>query len=79
MIPDPTEEMQEIKHRLGEEMGFNLHRIADDIRRRQRESGRKYVSLLPRRPTSLTADNQTMQRSGGGDVSGNGGSTPAAR
>ncbi|TWT94904.1 hypothetical protein Pla100_34750 [Neorhodopirellula pilleata] len=63
MIPDPTDEIREIKHRLGAEMGFDVHRIADDVRRRQRESGRKYVSLPPRRPASMTEDSHPLHRS----------------
>ena len=74
-IPDPTEEMKEIRHRLGAEFDYDLDRIFADIQRRQAESGRTYVT----RPSRKIANNKAMQRSGGGDVSDNAESTPAAR
>ncbi|MEQ8847554.1 hypothetical protein [Botrimarina sp.] len=37
---DPTEEIRAIKRKLAAEFGFDVHRIAEDIRRRQAESGR---------------------------------------
>ena len=75
MIPDPTEEMKAIRHRLGAEFDYDLDRIFADIQRRQAESGRTYVT----RPSRKIANNKVMQRSGGGDVSDNAESTPAAR
>ncbi|MDP1561088.1 MAG: hypothetical protein Q8M16_06800 [Pirellulaceae bacterium] len=75
MIPDPTEEIKAIRHRLGAEFDYDLDRIFADIQRRQSESGRTYVT----RPSRRIANNQAMQRSGGGDVSDNAESTPAAR
>ena len=74
-IPDPTEEIKAIRHRLGAEFDYDLDRIFADIQRRQSESGRTYVT----RPSRRIANNQAMQRGGGGDVSGNSESTPAAR
>ena len=53
MIPDPTEEIKSIRHQLGAEMDFDLHRIIADTRRRQSESGRKYIRL-PKRDTRIT-------------------------
>ncbi|TWU27955.1 hypothetical protein [Novipirellula artificiosorum] len=64
MIPDPTDAIREIKHRLGAESGFDVHRIAEETRRRQRESGRKYLTLPPRRPEAVTAGNHPMQSRG---------------
>lgn len=49
MIPDPTTEIKEIRHRLGAKFNFDLDRIFADIQRRQNESGLKYVTLTPRR------------------------------
>lgn len=66
-IPDPTEEMKEIRHRLGAEFDYDLDRIFADIQRRQAESGRTYVT----RPSRKFANNKAIQRSGGGDVSDN--------
>lgn len=60
MIPDPTDEIKAIRHRLGAELDYDLDRIFDDIRRRQEESGRTYVTMPPRRP----ADNQAVNRNG---------------
>lgn len=59
MIPDPTEEIKTIRHRLGADFGFDLDRIVADIQRRQSESGRTYVTREPRR----IADNKELQRS----------------
>ncbi len=75
MIPDPTEEIKAIRHRLGAEFDYDLDRIFADIQRRQSESGRTYVT----RPSRRIANNKAMQRNGGGDVSDNAESTPAAR
>jgi hypothetical protein len=75
MIPDPTEEMKAIRHRLGAEFAYDLDRIFADIQRRQAESGRTYVT----RPSRRIANNKAMQGSSGGDVSDNAESTPAAR
>ena len=50
MIPDPTEEIKTIRHRLGAELGFDLHDIIADTRQRQCESGRTYIRLLGRKP-----------------------------
>ena len=74
-IPDPTEEIKAIRHRLGAEFDYDLDRIFADIQRRQSESGRTYVT----RPSRKIANTKAMQRSGGGDVSDNAESTPAAR
>lgn len=75
MIPDPTEEIKAIRHRLGAEFDYDLDRIFADIQRRQSESGQTYVT----RPSRRIANNKAMQRSGSGDVSDNAESTPAAR
>ena len=74
-IPDPTEEMKAIRHRLGAEFDYDLDRIFADIQRRQAESGRTYVT----RPSRRIANNKAMQRSDCSDVSDNAESTPAAR
>ena len=57
MIPDPTDEIKAIRHRLGAEFDYDLDRILADIQRRQEESGRTYVTMPPRRP----ADNKSLQ------------------
>lgn len=46
--PDPTEEIRQIKRQLAAQFDNDLHRIAEETRRRQRESGRKVVTRPPR-------------------------------
>ena len=75
MTPDPTADIKRIRHQLGAEMGFDLGRIFADLRRRQETSGRTYVRRPARRPMA----NHAMRRSGGGEVSSDSESTPAAR
>lgn len=55
MVPDPTEEIREIKRELAAKFDFDLRRIAEDTRRRQNDSGRERVTLPPRRPESTNA------------------------
>ena len=59
-IPDPTAEIKAIRHRLGAAFDYELGRIFADIQRRQKESGRLYVTMPPRK----IADNNPLQRSG---------------
>ncbi len=73
--PNPIEEIKAIRHQLGADAGYDIHRIFAELRNTQASSGRSYVDLPPRR----IAANHAMQRSGDGDVSGNGESSPAAR
>jgi hypothetical protein len=73
--PNPIEEIKAIRHQLGADAGYDIHRIFAELRDTQTSSGRSYVDLPPRR----VAANHAMQRSGGEDVSENGESTPAAR
>jgi len=56
-VPDPTAEIKAIRHRLGAEMDFDLNRIVEDIKRRQKESGRTYIRL-PKREPRLTKSDQ---------------------
>ena len=58
MIPDPVAEIKRIRHELGAEMDFDVHRIFDDLRRREATSGRRYV-----RPARRIADNQSLDQS----------------
>ncbi len=68
-----TQQIRESRHRLAAKFDNDLDRIVDDLQRQQRESGRHVVDR------SNDATNHAIQRSGGGDVAGNGESTPAAR
>jgi hypothetical protein len=78
MIPDPTEVIHEIKQELSARSNNDLHRIAEETRYRQRESRRRVVSLPPRLPLTSSTTNHMMHGSGGGTLSGDGDSTPAA-
>jgi hypothetical protein len=64
MIPDPTEEIREIKRRLSAQFDNDLHRIAEETRRRQRESAHKVVTLPPRVLETANTTNKRMNRSG---------------
>ena len=63
MIPDPNEEILAIKRRLAAKFGNDLHRIAEDIRRRQHDGGREVLSLPPRRCEPKTAMNNPLSQS----------------
>ena len=67
----PIEEIHRIRREISDRFGGEIAAIAADADRRAHASGRP---IWQGKTT-----NQTMQRSGGGDVSGNGESTPAAR
>lgn len=78
MMPlTPIEDIRSARRRLAAKFGNDLTAIVDDLRRQQRESDARFVTRTPRRPQSAT--NHAMQRSGGGEVSGDGESAPAAR
>jgi hypothetical protein len=49
---DPTEEIKAIRHQLGAQFNYDLALIFPDIERRQKESGRTYINLPPRRVVS---------------------------
>jgi len=68
-----TQQIRDTRHRLAAKFDNDLDQIVDDLQRQQRESGRQYVDR------SKQATNHAMQRSGGGRVSGDGESNPAAR
>ena len=80
MVPNPiTEEIRKIRHRLANQFDNDVYRIGAEIRRRQSESGRTHICLPRRHPVAKNTMNQTMNRSGGGEVLGDGESIPAAR
>ena len=64
MIPDPNDIILAIKRRLAAKFDNDLHRIAEDIRRRQSDEGRVVVSLPPRRYLPKITTNNPLQRSG---------------
>ena len=63
-IPDPTDEIRAIRQALAAKFDNDLHRIAEDIRRQQRESGRTYITLPRRIPRTNSTTNQVMHPSG---------------
>jgi len=67
--PDPTDEIRAIKRKLAAECDFDIHKIAERARRRQRESGRMSVTLPPRPVTAEGTTNKSFQRSGGSGAS----------
>lgn len=68
-----TQQIREARHRLAAKFDNDLDRIVDDLQRQQRESERHIVDR------SRDATHHAIERSGGGDVSASGESTPAAR
>lgn len=77
MMPNPIDEIKQIRHQLGADAGFDIHRIFADLRATQASSGRSYVQHSPRR----VPDNNAMHRSGEGGQSevGNLSSPPGDR
>ena len=64
MTSNPIEEIKQIRHQLGADADFDIHRIFAELRFSQASSGRSYVRGTPRR----IADNKPMH--GSGEVSG---------
>lgn len=60
---DPTEEIRQIKRQLAAQFDNDLHRIAEETRRRQRESGRKVVTRPPRVLDTTNTTNKMLDRS----------------
>lgn len=63
MMPDPTDEIRQIKHRLAAEYGNDLHRIVEETRRRQRESGRESVAVPKRQVVVGSETEESSQNS----------------
>lgn len=60
----PTEDIRAARHTLAAQFDNDLDRIVADLRRQQRESGRKYITLPRRRPTHTATTNKTLYPSG---------------
>ena len=57
MRDDPiVDEIRKIRKEHTDKFNGDLHAICEDLRRRERESGRKFVSYPPRPVTVLSAD-----------------------
>ncbi len=74
----PTEDIRAARHRLAAQFDNDLDRIVADLRRQQLESGRKYITLPPRRPIHTSTTNKTMHPSGDVGLVDNGGPSVAA-
>jgi len=68
MIPDPNDEILAIKRRLAAEFDNDIHRIAEDVRKRQGQSGHEVVALPPRRCAPAPTNNAVNRR---GESDGN--------
>jgi len=63
-MPDsPTEEIRAIRHELAAKFDNDVKRIGDDLRRRQKESGREYIRLPKRRPRADRATDESLHGS----------------
>lgn len=64
MTISPTEEIRNIRHQLAEQFNNDLDRIVADLRRRQHESGREYITLPRRPPRRHRATSNGVNRGG---------------
>jgi hypothetical protein len=62
MIPTPTDEIRAARRELAARLGNDVHRIAEETRRRQRESGRTYISLPARPPQPARTSSKPLQQ-----------------
>lgn len=61
----PTEDIRAARHKLARQFNNDLDRIVADLRRKQQESRREYITLEPRQPAPIGTTNKSLQRSGG--------------
>lgn len=71
---NPIDEIKRIRHELGAQADYDIHRVFAELRKLESSSGRSYVRHNPRR----VSDNKAMHPRGGGTIPGGGKSTPAA-
>ena len=64
MTADPNDEILAIKRRLSDQFNNDVHLIAEDTRQRQRQSGRKVLTLPPRLIPAHATTNKPMHESG---------------
>ena len=62
MTPTPTDEIKAVRHRLGAEFDYDLHRIIAEIQKRQKESGREYIRLPKREPRIAAAQGAVVEK-----------------
>jgi hypothetical protein len=60
MTVSPIEEIKRIRHQLGADADFDIHRVFAELRASQASSGRTYIQHAPRR----VAGNNSMHQNG---------------
>ena len=50
MKDEIVDDVRQARDAYAAHFGYDLRRIAEDVRRRERESGREYVNLPPKAP-----------------------------
>ncbi len=58
-MKSPTAEIRKIRHELAAKFDNDVDRIYEDLRRKQQESGRKYVRLPRREPRNVAIRKQS--------------------
>jgi hypothetical protein len=57
MWEDPiVEEVRRIRQEHAAKFDYDLRRIYEDLKEQEKQSGRRFVTLPPRRPTLVTPD-----------------------
>jgi hypothetical protein len=46
-----VDEVRRVREAYAAQFNYDLRRIAEDLRRRERESGRQYINLPPKAPS----------------------------
>jgi signal recognition particle subunit SEC65 len=67
MNSKPTEEIKQIRHELGRQAEFSVHRIFADLRNPRQSSERKYINAVATGTTKNAANNSvnnSVNRSG---------------
>jgi hypothetical protein len=50
MKDEIVEEVRRERQQYAEQFGYDIRKIAEDIRRREQQSGRQYITLPPKKP-----------------------------
>lgn len=64
MVPTPTDEIRAIRRELAARSGNDVHRIAEETRQRQLDSGHTFISLPGRAPQHEGGPNEARHRTG---------------
>ena len=79
MIHDAiTEEIRRIRHELAARFDNDIDRIAEDLQRQQRESGREYITLPKRPPQPPKTKSSVLPAAGTATLPDSGQTNPAA-